>query len=167
MGKKKFCLQPLRFRDLQPPALPGGHRANSKRPRGPQPVTLQCSTLVGGNVGSVHMTRWLAGHDRVAMWPWPGADICGQCGQCGHWFSIARQMGGCEHSWVFLPLLIATLQNLSNLQGLIILCPHCPQTRIFTLKPCGQNPHRRSLTIKPQSRHTITPHNRRSKYVGV
>ena len=31
--------------------------------------TLQCSTLVGGNVGSVHMTRSLAGHDHVAMWP--------------------------------------------------------------------------------------------------
>ena len=31
--------------------------------------TLQCSTLVGGNVGSVHTTRRLAGHDHVAMWP--------------------------------------------------------------------------------------------------
>jgi len=30
--------------------------------RGHQPYrNLQCSTLVGGNVGSAHMTRWLAG----------------------------------------------------------------------------------------------------------
>jgi len=36
--------------------------------RGYQPYrTLQCNTLVGGNVGSVHMTRWLAG--RGAFWP--------------------------------------------------------------------------------------------------
>ena len=31
--------------------------------------SLQCTTLVGGNVGSVHTTRSLAGHDHVAMWP--------------------------------------------------------------------------------------------------
>ena len=37
---------------------------------------LQCSTLVGGNVGSVHMTRWLVGHDHVP---------------CGH-----------DHAWTFV-----------------------------------------------------------------
>jgi len=48
---------------------PGGL---APKANGQQPVTLQslqCSTLVGGNVGSVHMTRWLAGHDHVTMWP--------------------------------------------------------------------------------------------------
>jgi hypothetical protein len=58
VGNKKFCLWPLRFRDLRRSALPGGHQANGKRPRGPQPVTLQslqCSTLVGGNVGIAYI----------------------------------------------------------------------------------------------------------------
>ena len=34
-----------------------GHAAIDHQPY----RTLQCSTLVGGNVGSVHMTRWLVG----------------------------------------------------------------------------------------------------------
>jgi hypothetical protein len=53
-----------------------GHRPPAT---GQQPYrTLQCSTLVGGHVGSVHMTRWLAG-----AWP------------CGH---VAMTMRG--HLWV-------------------------------------------------------------------
>jgi len=47
-----------------------GQKAKSHAATGHQPYrTLQCSTLVGGNVGSVHMTRSLVGHDHVAMWP--------------------------------------------------------------------------------------------------
>lgn len=58
VGYKKFCLWPLRFRDLWPPALPGGHqpKANGHPARGHQPYrTLQCSTLVGGNVGIAYI----------------------------------------------------------------------------------------------------------------
>ena len=84
--------------------------------RGHQPYrTLQCSTLVGGNVGSVHTTRSLVGRaiGHVAMNM--RRSICGSCGQCTHTFLIARQMAWCEESWVFLPLLTCTLQKLSNL----------------------------------------------------
>ncbi len=49
---------------------PGGIKqtANGNRARSQQPYkNLQCSTLVGGNVGSAHKTRWLAG--RGVFWP--------------------------------------------------------------------------------------------------
>jgi hypothetical protein len=48
---------------------PGASRQKAKSHGGQYLQSLQCSTLVGGNVGSVHMTRSLAGHDHVAMWP--------------------------------------------------------------------------------------------------
>ena len=54
------------------------HAAASRQPY----RTLHWSTLVGGNVGSVHMTRSLVGHDHVAMWP------CGHVAMRGHLWTM-------------------------------------------------------------------------------
>ena len=56
VGKKKFCLQPLRFRG--PLALGPTRGAISQKQMAMQPQTLQslqCSTLVGGNVGIAYI----------------------------------------------------------------------------------------------------------------
>ena len=56
VGYKKFCLQPLRFRGPLARALPGGLAPNAMAAMQPQTLqSLQCSTLVGGNVGIAYI----------------------------------------------------------------------------------------------------------------
>jgi hypothetical protein len=97
VGYKKFCSRPLRFRGPWPPALPGGPQANSKRPRDLQPPnlqTLQCSTLVGGNVSHAYIAymvrAWGFGHA-------PGRPDVGNVGNVSNVFgeveSLAKRWG--------------------------------------------------------------------------
>jgi hypothetical protein len=52
------------------------------------------NTFVGGNVGSVHTTRLLAGRCHAPCVRAPCVDICGQCGQCTHDFFFGPKRGG-------------------------------------------------------------------------
>jgi len=57
------------------------------------------STLVGGNVGNVHTTRWLAGAWHVAMWPCGHARaLVDNVDNVGTRFQSLAKWGGCEHS---------------------------------------------------------------------
>ena len=92
VGNKKFCLWPLRCRDLQPPALPGGpqpkaksHGATSRQPY----RTLHCSTLAGGNVGIAYIAY------RVRAWGFrlaPGRPDVGNVGNVGNVFEVIKSL---------------------------------------------------------------------------
>jgi hypothetical protein len=79
---KNFVCGPSAAVALWPGPSPGGPQATGNRQPARGHQIAVCSTLVGGNVGSVHMTRTLAG-------AWPG----------GH---VAMTMRG--HLWVMWAL---------------------------------------------------------------
>ena len=66
---KNFVRGPSAAVALWPGPSPGALSQKAKCHGGLCLQSLQCSTLVGGNVGNVHKGRLLAGHDHVAMWP--------------------------------------------------------------------------------------------------
>ena len=85
---------------------PGASRQKQSaiQPRSQEPYrTLQCSTLVGGNVGIVHMTRWLAGQGAF----WPCNTLVGGMWTMWtpHFQSLAKPWGvrKCEKAWAPQP----------------------------------------------------------------
>jgi hypothetical protein len=66
---KNFVHGPSASVALWPGPYPGALEQKAKCHGGQYLQSLQCSTLVGGRVDYVHMTRWLVGHGHVAMWP--------------------------------------------------------------------------------------------------
>ena len=93
VGYKKFCSRPLRCRGPWPPALPSPLQANSNRPPAMQPTTLQCTTLVGGNVSHAYIAYM------VRAWGFCHALGCLDVGNVGNVGNVFGEVESLAKRW--------------------------------------------------------------------